>query len=287
MLRKDEYVDVSSSDPIRQGDIFSLTSVAPEDPPPLGIILTADCDIAQEKMGTEYTYIPIVSATYYMRYIWPLAHLRNVHSACADEAAEQVYSLHKRFDSEVDKISRQDLVRWIMSDSDDKILGALHCSDTKASETISLLFSLVRATHPSSLPMMGTPISILLHAWQARGNKTEKAKRNELRNALLQMRIDTFFLNYVPSQGEIGFVVLLRHVRSIPRERVFATFQETRYANSPPPHGYRVGRLNDYLKYAIVHQFASVFLRIGLPQHYESDTEEIANMICDDLLAVG
>ena len=60
-------------EPLRQGDIFAAHPGTPlwEDPwTRFGVIISADCDIAQGKAGPKLVYIPIIGHYTYLVDVW-------------------------------------------------------------------------------------------------------------------------------------------------------------------------------------------------------------------------
>jgi hypothetical protein len=48
---KEEFVTVDKKDPVRQGDLFKIEQDDSNNIDQFGVIITADCDIAQNKIG--------------------------------------------------------------------------------------------------------------------------------------------------------------------------------------------------------------------------------------------
>lgn len=60
-------------EPILQGDVFEIGSNCREifmDDEAFAMVITADCDIANDKMGHSFTLIPIISAEMYLENYW-------------------------------------------------------------------------------------------------------------------------------------------------------------------------------------------------------------------------
>jgi hypothetical protein len=72
-MKSSFFQDVSEASPIRQGDVIVRIHIGNDgtaSEEEFGVIITADCDIAQEKMGPFYTYVSLVSAQQYVEHIW-------------------------------------------------------------------------------------------------------------------------------------------------------------------------------------------------------------------------
>jgi hypothetical protein len=73
MTMPKSYTPVLEGEDFCQGDVVSVRwdSSAPlSDLRELAIVLTADCDIAQKKMGSHYTLLTLVDARDYIKKIW-------------------------------------------------------------------------------------------------------------------------------------------------------------------------------------------------------------------------
>jgi hypothetical protein len=116
--------------------------------------------------------------------------------------------------------------------------------------------------------------------WTENNRKSEKNQRNELVNALKDLRTEYFFINFLPEEEDFGYIALLRDVRPIARAQFFTNRIDAKFTRREPPYPFRLGRLNDYLKYALTQQFATLFARIGLPAEYEGDRNEIIESLC-------
>jgi hypothetical protein len=66
------FQSVDGDSPIRQGDIIVPYNIdeSNEEKIQFGVIVTADCDIVQKKMGNFFTYVTMVTANYYLEEIW-------------------------------------------------------------------------------------------------------------------------------------------------------------------------------------------------------------------------
>lgn len=72
-----ELENISPSSPIRQGDILKWEEPATlRESQPWAVIITADCDFAQEKTTGIVTYLPIIPEPDYVRRYWAIERLR-------------------------------------------------------------------------------------------------------------------------------------------------------------------------------------------------------------------
>jgi hypothetical protein len=83
MVAPREIVQVADSEPVRQGDIlrhYEPGNVSEA----YCVVLTADCDISNDKFGDFYSVLPIVSASDYLTKIWIVRRLKANHDRAVE-----------------------------------------------------------------------------------------------------------------------------------------------------------------------------------------------------------
>jgi hypothetical protein len=150
----------------------------------------------------------------------------------------------------------------------------LQMSEKTARECIRALqiVGLVHDPHRSPLERLKAVWTLL--------KKAQKDQDGTLRAALKagQMRSDYILIPALPAEKEVGFVVLLRSIRSVHPDAIYRS--QLAYRIAGPAEGYfRLGRLEDFLRYSIVQKWASLYSRIGMTDHFESECETAAEMV--------
>lgn len=62
----DFFMPIEDTEDVRQGDIIRKFNSKTGEVEKIGIVITADCDIAQKKAGERYTWLEIMPMTGYV-----------------------------------------------------------------------------------------------------------------------------------------------------------------------------------------------------------------------------
>jgi hypothetical protein len=98
------------------------------------------------------------------------------------------------------------------------------------------------------------------------------------------MRSDYLLTPTLPSETEVGFVVMLRDIRTIKPSDLFATRLDLRIGNGGESGMYRIGRFSDFIRYAIAQRMANLFSRIGMTEKFETECEVAAGLTLETLV---
>jgi hypothetical protein len=205
---------VSDRAPIRQGDIIRLDADTDPLPPTWGVVVTADCDIAQEKMGDYFTYLHIVPARRYLEHVWAAEELLKLGTQYAEKCVNLVYEADRKRNPQVRPMDAPELLGWIREDGADGVVDAIGITATKERAKAAALFE----TFALSDELTGnflTPLERLTACW-SRAGKHQNEQTGQIANAVnyRQMRSDYMFVPTLPNETAVGFVILLRDIRS-------------------------------------------------------------------------
>jgi hypothetical protein len=290
MIERSFFQPVSDQSPFRQGDVIRRDT-APENDQSAkaewGVVVTADCDIAQEKMGEFFTYLVIRSAREYVEHVWAREEISKIAERNGRIAIDLIHRADQMRDSSATPLTFSELLDWARSDSSDAILDAVTINQPairKKAGTAIEVFALTDLR-------MGdyrTPLERLRACW-TRGDRKEPEQRGLVQNALRQhqMRTEYMLTPTLPSETEIGFVVMLRDIRAIKSSELFPSRLDRRIGNGSTSSMYRIGRFSDAIRYAIAQRMANLFSRIGMTEQFESECEVAASLILDTLIPVG
>lgn len=209
--------------------------------PEWGVIITADCDIAQYKMGDYFTYLVILPAQDYLEHIWAAEEIGKIATRAGSAAVEQIHRMDKRRDPNAMPLEPAELLEWLRADGADAILDAVSITQasvrTKTRDTMET-FAL---TDPH-LTGFSTPLDRLKACW-ARSGRKEAEQRGLLQSALTprQMRSDCVLTPTLPSESEVGFVVMLRDIRAIQSTALYPSRLDLRIRDGGWTSMYRVG----------------------------------------------
>lgn len=238
-----------------------------------GILLTADCDIAHNKFGENYTLAPVVGAQEYVRNVWAHDYL----SLRRHKALRDICRLIQDEAPQFRSFKHDDMANVLNNCDDERLIEA---SNVRSAHQLKKLLAVYRAAQPLQPT---DPLSDVRRFVAATQKNPDAAFRNAIENALVQRREEFYFLNYLPDTNEIGYIILLRQIETLPRDLVYKTASEMRFAAANGMKAYRTGRLGERIKHSVIEQFANVFNRVGLPPEFEMERDDAISLLVDEI----
>jgi hypothetical protein len=261
--------------PIRQGDVLGFwdwNSRAPLSR--FGVVITADCDIANGRSDQELVYLRTISQADYIDIFWSRSKLDKACDKAFQDLVPLINRLRSIIDREAKGLSRQDVEQWIVSASADEICDAIGVEDP--GEQLKLRKNLERTVGIAQLVAApaGTACLERLASWGRKGlsEVIEQATKD-----LTSLRDELFFLSSIadPAQ-QSGYYVLLDQIGAVRHDQITNSVSELKQGNKTV---YRFGRLAPTYKYALAQRFAYLFQRIGLPDdHAERHRRALSSM---------
>lgn len=255
-----EYRDVRVTDPLRQGDVIEATDPSASIWQRHLLVITADCDFANDKTLGWVTCVPILSQDdYLMQFQIPRIRDRVVAKIVA-ALQDMIASVGGP------RISQERLREWPLEQEPTEIVKAMGLTEPQSDNAVSLFVAIRNATLlPNDLD------SAVKHLVAAQvevpsGKKTATARReviDTLRAHYTKPPGDALFLSGVAPSLEAGYFVYLRHLEQIPEPEIAIAPQR-----HPTPYR-RLSRLQDRFIHAVTQQFGLLFMAIGLPHEYE------------------
>lgn len=275
------FSSILDTDDIRQGDIIRKVNRQFSSDATYGVVLTADCDIAQKKAGERYTWLEIISMKSYVQGVWAEDQLRKISERRSKPLCEMLNSQIRRIDINLTALTQDSLSKWLSTSSADEILTSI-CGQKPSAESQMLrdlkAFALATIAEGSQ-----TPFSRLKALWELTG-KDEKKQREAVRDAFKEGGgfQDFFVLPELPKTPGVGFVVLLRSMSTVMASDLFLTEQDARIHDRPSAF-HRIGRLSDGVRFAITQKLAFLFSRIGMPKSFESACETATEVTLEEI----
>lgn len=263
-----------------QGDIVYRASEDNGGLGSFGVIITADCDIAQDKAGDDFSVLRIVTAGRYVKNVWAAGEVKRLAARQCQSVLPVLNSAIERADLGLSPLDPESLVEWLESRTPNEILDALDIGARSArSECLKGLECVREAMVREKRP----PLDVLQTIWRQLGTN-EKAIRGRLMEAFDPARgaADTYFVPYLPGFDHVGFVILLRAVQSLRQSDVYLNRTSARLAGRAGSY-YRIGRFQDALRYSVVQRMVHLFSRIGLSQEYEGESSAAAITVVDEI----
>jgi hypothetical protein len=292
------------SDPLRQGDIVAAQPTTEDWNNPwsrFGVILSADCDLAQGTTGPSLVYVPIVSHYTYLADVWLPAEAGQLVA----RGREMIDKRLADFDA---KMSYRHLNAWGESGGAANIITRLGerlnsratevMPPKKRDEIIALwqaiqgLSSLSQRPPKTRTGELRPLLERLIEhrcAIERRDEQQFSVGQRMVESALtsLQDRLDAWLIRELigldpdMSQGSnFGFVVLLRAFSLLPVNRI-ETDRSKWYREQ---NKYlRICRLRGTYKADLVQKFANLFVRVGLEDHRNEEHRRLFKRCAQDL----
>lgn len=240
---------------LRQGDILRK-NVGGDLKWEYVVVLTADCDIWNDKFGNYLTVIPLLTVNEY---------IENLYSAeqCQNEIDKICESFCSMSDFDIDEHFFHEYIFSTDVSVVEKRYGKV--------ATIAALPFLQKFKRGELAPVDALKAVCL--------TKNVKWDR-KLRQSLTSLKLEYFFLNDIPGGSDLGYVALLRLPQSISVDTV-AFSRDDQISEADSYSVRKVGSLSDGIRFALAQAFANVFSRIGMPTSFESDKEQIIELICE------
>lgn len=274
------FTQIEDTEDVRQGDIIRKLNPKTGETEQLGIVITADCDIAHRKAGERYTWLEIVSMAAYVEGPWAQEQLRKLSEKRSKGVCDHLNGQIRKRQPGLTALTHESLVQWLRSKTAEEILasatGKAPTSDDKPLRDLQGFALTVSADETQSA------FSRLKAAWTLFG-VDEKTQQENVRNAFKDSGgfQDYFVLPELPRQTGLGFVVMLRSMWSIMASDLYLTEQDARIHDRPDAF-HRLGRLNDGVRFSITQKLAFLFSRIGMPKTFESACETAAELTVEE-----
>lgn len=274
------FKQIDDTEEVRQGDIIRQLNPKNGLTERLGIVITADCDIAQKKNGERYTWLEIVPMAAYVEGPWAQEQLRKLSEKRSKGVLDYLNAQIRKRDPSLTALTHEALVLWLRSKSAEEILASTTGKSPAAGD--KQLSDLQAFALTVSSDENESAFSRLKGAWTLYGTD-EKSQQESVRNAFKDSGgfQDYFVLPELPRETGLGFVVMLRSMWSLMANDLYLTEQDARI-NDRPDAFHRLGRLNDGIRFSITQKLAFLFSRIGMPTTFESACETAAELTVEE-----
>jgi hypothetical protein len=257
--RFSEYREVKVSEPLRQGDVLESVNANESMWQRNLLVITADCDFANDKHQGRVTCVPILAADEYLSEL-QIPRIR-------DQLVKKYLSGLRAELATVGapNISSKRLREWASEEEPALIVESLGLEGVGASKVEAALNSIRLADMPS--PTLSEAASNLVEASMMAPNPPKrdnavKTIAERIRSAYSQPPGDALFLSAIGPNHDAGYFAYLRHLEQIwqPEISTAPTRRGVKYR--------RISKLQDRFTHALVQRFAMVFMSIGLPEEY-------------------
>jgi len=277
---KNFFDHIEDTEEVRQGDIIRKINARTGEMEKLGIVITADCDIAQNKAGERYNWLEIMPMAAYIEGPWAIEQLRKLSEKRSQAIREYLNSQIRQRKPGLRVLTHESLVQWLRTKSAEEILMITtdqeHAADSKQLRHLKG-FALTLSANTNS-----SEFRRLKEAWTL-FDYEEKKQQETVRSAFRDGGgfQDYFVLPELPRQPGLGFVVMLRSMWSLMATDLYLCEQDARIYDRPDAF-HRLGRLNDGIRFSITQKLAFLFSRIGMPKTFESACETAAEIMVEE-----
>lgn len=270
------WQEYAQDDLIRQGDVIRRYGTAGK--LQWGLVVTADCDIAQNKAGDRVTWLSIVPAADFLRNRWAPDQLLRLRQRQSQTATDALNAQIRKRDESLATLTAASLERWLATHEPAAIWDALVPAVPIPPKLLATLTVIGLA---AGQPGPTDPLERLRAAWTALGRDAAQ-QRAALTDALASGGgfPDFFLLPDLPAADQYGHVVLLRDIAALRASELYPSEQDVRIAGMP--HAWhRVARLDDGIRFAITQKLAFLFSRIGLPTAFEHACSAATSLVVE------
>lgn len=268
------YQSINSDDDVMQGDI--IVNSSQKEGKVFGVIITADCDIAQRKSNNLYTWLEILKLDDFIKHKWADEQLRKYIEKKSQIIADEINNHIKKNFPEL-TISAPSLCEWLKDGNINDLLNKLEISNN------ALKNKVIQLNH--AVTSAASPIERLFKIWEINGKSKESQIQTayELLEASSAGFSDFFFLPSIEIAGtRSGFVVLLRSINTMNFNILLKNQVEAKIKGDGDQF-FRAGRLSDGVRFAIMQKFAFLFSRIGMPSEFELITQSSIKQHLQDI----
>jgi hypothetical protein len=272
---------VDEAEPYAQGDVIRAFSAELPAEPIFGLIITADCDIVQSKASDRLTYVEVVSTRAYLERVWIPDQMQRFLKKQTKATADGLNALLRRSELPF-TLSEDQLVDWLRVKPVEAIDIAVNRTGKPMDKKLLQNLNALRCAL-GSVEFKGP-----LEQWRSLRKiigDTEEKQKADLTVALAGGGgfPDFFMLPELPGASGVGYIALLRFIRTVDSSEIYSSEVDARVQGHP--HSlHRVGRLTDGIRFAITQKLAFLFSRIGLPSHFEEASKSAAALAAESIV---
>lgn len=233
---------------LRQGDIIKLYG---EKNSNYGVIINADCDLANGKIDGHIAYVPIYAFPDFIERFWAADQIQSIKIQCQNE-------LRRFFKSQAEI---NDLLSWLGHEGVDSVILQLSSHLALKSRENADLDKLIRKLNAC---IQGTTLKCLTDIYSLEKNP-EKYTSTQLSSLKSNLGEGHLMISCIVGVEGLGFVMRMKRVFSICQELCFRSPAEHLIKSAEDAvSAVRIARLTSTYKYKTAQVFAQNFTRIGL-----------------------
>lgn len=282
IILSDHETESTSNDTgrLRQGDIIEWTDKNVDEFRVHAIIVTADCDIAQNKTRGILTYAPIFSMQKYLGNFFIPDQLEKARSKLFGVLRERLHSMQGKYLPGLNQFSDMAIGSWVQRASAAEICSKF--TEAGANELKNLddaVRNYIRATKVDSLSsdQMADIIGQYASVIYPTSPSPEETLGKELSNHLQNLPGDVYFIHNISEELSGGYFIMLRYISQCPSNQIAVSAEGQNIGTTAR----RISRLRSPYVYSLTQALGRVFSDVGLPDRHE----KILKTIVDATLA--
>lgn len=282
------YFRADEDVPIRQGDILGWHNDRYDFVEKLGVVLTADCDIAQKKITDFYAVLPIRPLSFYINSHWLDLRIRKLTSQICLDVVDLVRAQRRENGDGPAAPDISVVEDWLHRSISEAFIARLNLSKSRAAavrkngQSAQELFRIQEnLLGPNAF---SNYVSVIAKHRNLGLEAAAERVRGDLKGFLSDLPQDVFLLNSLPAGNESPYIVLLRYVDVAPLEHVATGLANAKDLGRKIV---RICRLSDRFRFAMSQQFSNLYSRIGIPEFYEEERRDLIEITCDAALRLS
>lgn len=266
----EECQSILDDRPLRQGDVFEWVEGYKDRPWKIyGVVVTADCDLANYKTRGILSFVPILTDAEYFWMTWRIDKMGPAIERFATESAARVSKQIKKRYPDHKGITSDGLKAWLDRAQVAGVIAEIGLSDKGQIKEFEERLNKLQ----SGLTLMQSDIPNYEMLRDVLPIKNSKASPNnfdslteEFRNSVTSLPGDTFFFSKLPGSNAGGHFAMLRHISQCPISAVAINREQLEFDGA---EARRIARMGAPYLYAMTQGLGRVFTDIGLPSDYE------------------
>lgn len=262
-----EWLTPDSEMPVRQGDILITRDHKSGKIESTFLVITADCDIHNQKYGSQIAALRIISHNDYLKHIWGE---KKLNKATKDETTKlqgQIVKWHSKLINKESTLTETAALDWLIRVGSEGIVKALKVPSDKSAKVSKSLESTYKAFKLLENPKLSDLEKFVQFKAHSENKPAEEVLQSTVGSAQKEaLPDDTFFLPELPENIGQGAIIMLREIIGLDPNSIFLRAPEA----TSPMHYLRIARLKPEIKYAVSQAFGSLYSRIGMSTEYET-----------------
>lgn len=265
--------------PIKQGDLLMRRNPVSDEILQVCLVITADCDITQNKYGKELAALLVIPLQMYIRNILCKRRLQSAIEKPAKNIRDMLNKWNsRRLGGETSNITLEATIDWARREDGTTIADTLNVDELEKKK-FALTIDGYRNAIQAADNCKGDELDQFVAFRSCIDNKSASDCLKLFLNSINRVDLpeDIFLLPYIP-QVEYGpSVVLLRDIVGVKHDAICYRAVDATSSD----HFLRIGRLEPTFKYAISQSFGMLYARIGLPTEHETRCDTALEKLAD------